>query len=196
MSATQTLIDVYEAASPSVRRRGRSWYPTAYRVLSRMAAEHERSVAQAAAVLAITSANTTLGSNLLFTEQILRGERTAGCYPRFQTPLVTGALQTRYPGRFVRGPKCRAFYAAIMGDADALVLDRWAARAAGLDRPGRNDIYPGVRRLLDVAYREGAKLCGETVRAFQAITWIVVRESTPNRRGVIPQFLDITKGVA
>lgn len=194
MSATQTLIDRYEHSPPPIRRRGRAWYPEARRLLARMAAEHDRPLAQAVAVFAITSANTTLLSNIRFTEQVLKGERMAGCYPTFQTPLVELALSTRYPGRFVPGPKCSAFYKAIMGDVDALVLDRWAARAAGLDRPGRNDIYPAARRQLDVAYREAAKLCGETVRAFQAITWIATRESTPNMRAVIPRFADITRG--
>jgi hypothetical protein len=192
MSATQTLIERYEQSTPSVRQRGRSWYPEARRLLLRMAAEHNRPLAQAVAVFAITSANTTLLSNIRFTEQILRGERDFGCYPTIQRPLVEAALSTRYPGRFVRGPKCSAFYRAIMGDVDALVLDRWAARAASLDRPGRNDIYPSTRRVLDTAYREAATFCGETVRAFQAITWIVIRESTPNVRGAIPRFTDIT----
>lgn len=165
-------------------------------MLARMAEEYNRPVAQAVAVLAITSANTQLVSNIRFTEAILKGERLFGCYPQNQTPLVKAVLSTRYPGRFVHGPKCSAFYKAIMGDADALVLDRWAARAAGLDQPGRNDIGIGVRRQLDTAYREAARICGESVRAFQAIAWIATRESTPNRRGIIPQLLDITKGMA
>ncbi len=79
-----------------------------------------------------------------------------------------------------------------MGDTNALVLDRWAARAAGVDN-GRGDVSGPTRRVLDAAYREGAALCGETVRAFQAIVWIIVRESTPKSSGVIPLLADITR---
>jgi len=190
VSATQTLIERYGRSTPSMRRRGRSWYPEAHRLLSRMAAEHDRTTAQAAAVFAITSMNTTLLSNIRFTEQILRGERTAGCYPAFQGPLVISALKADRPGRFVRGPKCIAFYRAIMGDVDALVLDRWAARAAGHEKRW---VAGRLRTELEHAYKEAAEACGETVRAFQAIVWIHTRETTPDVRGVVPNLLDITK---
>lgn len=191
--AIETLLQRYESASPSVRRRGREWYPSMYRLLREMAIRHGRTAAQACAIAAITSANTQLLSNIRFTEAILGGKRSHGCYPKHQTPLIEAVLATRYPGRFVRGPKCTAFFAAIQGATDALVLDRWAARAAGVVlKPGRNDLGPSIRRELDTAYREAAKICGETTRSLQAIVWICVRESTPNRRGVIPQLFDIT----
>lgn len=193
MSPIEALLQRYEHSPPSVRRRGRSWYPQCRGLLAAIAAEYGRTLPQTAAVFAITSANTQLAANLRFTEQILRGERKAGCYPTFQAPLIEAALETRYPGRFVRGPKCSTFYKAIMGETDALVLDRWAARAAGIDRGQRRDLNATTRRSLDVAYREAAKMCGETVRAFQAIVWIAVRESTPNGRAVIPRLADITR---
>lgn len=188
MSPTETLVERYERSRPSVRRRGRSWYPEARRRLARMADEYGCTLSQAAAVFAITSMNVQLATNLRLTEQVLRGERVAGTFPTFQTPLIEGMLSTRYPGRFVPGPKCGAFYRAIMGDTDSLVLDRWAARAAGTDRRNLNVT---TRRELDIAYRQAAKTCGETVRAFQAITWITIRESTPNARGVVPRLVDI-----
>src|SRR3990172_1120493 len=190
MSATQTLIDVYDHSPPSVRRRGRSWYPEARRLLTRLAEEHSRPLAQVVAIFAITSGDTQLTSNIRFTEQVLRGERKAGRYPTFQAPLIELALSSSQPGQHVRGPKCSAFYRAIMGDTDSLVLDRWSVRAAGIVRE-RKDLNVTIRRELDASYREAAKLCGETVRAFQAIAWIAVRESTPNGRAVIPRLVDI-----
>lgn len=192
MCELTTLVERYEGSTPSIRRRGRSWYPEAYRLLSEMAQETGHTTAQAVAVFAITSANTQLLANIRYTEAILRGERTYGCYPVVQTPLVAGALSTSHPKRFVTGPKCSAFYRAIMGDTNALVLDRWAARAAGIEQL-RRDVSNPVRRVLDAAYREAAERCGETVRAFQAIVWIQVRESTPKTTGVIPRLADITR---
>jgi hypothetical protein len=156
-----------------------------------MADTYHRPVAQVAAVLAITSVDVQLSTNLRWTEEILRGEREAGRYPASQAPKVRAALNTRYPGRFVSGPKCSAFYRAIMGDTDALVLDRWAALALGYKR---KHLPRAVRREFEVAYRAAAAACGETVRAFQAITWITVRETTPKkgRLVVIPRLIDIT----
>lgn len=192
MSELEALLERYERSTPAIRRRGRAWYPEAYRMLSDMAREYRRTTAQAVAVFAITSANTQLLANIRYTEAILRGEREYGCYPIVQSPLVRAALSTSRPQRFVTGPKCSAFYKAIMGDTNALVLDRWAARAAGIEQL-RRDVSNPVRRVLDDAYREAAALCSETVRAFQAIVWIAVRESTPKSSGTIPLYADITR---
>jgi len=192
MNELAMLLGRYERSTPSIRRRGRTWYPEAFRMLSGMAQETGHTTAQAVAVFAITSANTQLLANIRYTEKILRGERFHGCYPVVQTPLVKGALSTTKPQRFVTGPKCSAFYRAIMGDTSALVLDRWAARAAGLNE-GRGDISGPARRVLEAAYRDAATLCGETVRAFQAIVWIATRETTAKSTGVVPRLADITR---
>jgi hypothetical protein len=191
----ETLLDLYATSTPEIRRRGRQWYPSCRRLLKEMADEHGYSVAQAAAVCAIVSANVQLISCLSFTEAILAGRREAGCFPSHQAPLVKAVLNTRHPGRFVRGPKCTAFFSAIVGDVNALVLDRWAVRAAGVtDRRWEGK---AMRREIDAAYRSAAELCGETVRSFQAITWINCREQTPKqlRNGalVVPRYFDITR---
>jgi hypothetical protein len=190
MYELESLVERYERSKPSTRRRGRTWYPEANRRLTLLARETGHAPAQAVAVFAITSMNTQLLSNFRLTEQVLRGQRTFGCYPVFQTPLISAALTTRYPGRFVKGPKCTQFYKAIMGDTNALVLDRWAARAAGLNVRTFNMT---TRRILEAAYREAARICGETVRSFQAIVWTDVRESTPGWRGTVPNLADITR---
>ena len=187
----QVLTSLYQRTTPSVRRRGRTWYPEARRLCQAMADTYERPLAQVVAVLAITSVDAQLSSNLRWTEQILRGERTAGRYPANQAPKVLAALASPRPGRHVTGPKCSAFYRAIMGDVDSLVLDRWAILAVGHKR---KYLPRAVKRELELAYRLAAETCGETVRAFQAITWIAVRESTPKkgRLVVIPRLVDIT----
>lgn len=189
--SVQALVNYYEHAPPSVRRRGRSWYPEVRRRLVTIANESDRPLSQAVAVFAITSIDAQLITNLRWTEEVLRGERKAGRYPAHQAPLIEGALQTTKPRRYVRGPKCSAFYRAVMGDTDVVVLDRWAARAAGY--PNKHDLDRiTTRRELERMYREAAHLCGETVRAFQAIVWIVVRESTPTKRAIVPRLADIT----
>lgn len=188
--AERELLARYVAADPDTIRRGRQWYRQARREVRRMARQYGYTVAQVAAVLAITSPDAQLSTNLAWTEAILRGERDAGRYPADQAPKVRAALTSRTPGRYATGPKVQAFYRAIMGDPDVLVIDRWAAYAAG----GTKDRPPNTRarRELERAYRAAAAKVGESVRDFQAIVWILVRESTPRADGRLVRLADIT----
>lgn len=190
--AEQVLTMLYQRTTPSVRRRGRTWYPEARRRCQALADQYGHTLAQVAAVLAITSVDAQLTVNFRWTEEILRGEREAGRYPANQAPKVRAALASCRPGRFVSGPKVEPFYRAIMGDTDSLVLDRWAIMTAVGNR--RKHLPRAVREEIEYAYRSAASTCNETVRAFQAITWIAVRETTPKRGRfvVVPRLADIT----
>lgn len=189
MSPESALLARYAAATPEQRERGRRWYAQARRECRRMSREYGYTLAQVAAVLAITSPDAQLAANLAWTEAILRGERTAGRYPADQAPKVRAALSSRRPGKYATGPKVSAFYRAIMGDEDCLVVDRWASYAAG----GPRDKVPGAkqRRSIADAYRRTAARVGESVRDFQAIVWIATRESTPKSTGIVPRYADI-----
>jgi hypothetical protein len=150
---------------------------------------------QVAAVAAITSPDAQLTTNIMWTRKACESKGTAkvGKYPNTQRPKVTGALadRTNNPGQFATGPKVSAFYAAIVGDESAMVVDRWAAFAAGHEDRGK---VPGirVRREIESAYRRAAALVGETVAAFQAIVWIIVRESTVRADGRLHKLADVT----
>lgn len=188
--AERKLLALYDQASPAVRRRGRSWYPETQRRLREIAEQTGTTPAQAAAVFAIVSPLVQVMTALQWTEAILRGERAYGAFPS-QAPKIAAALATRYPVSKVSGEKVNPFYRAIQGDTSALVLDRWALYAGGLeDRDGT--IPRAVRREIEAAYRLAAAAVGETVRAFQAIVWIVVRETTARADGVVPRYVDVT----
>lgn len=188
--AERELLHAYHGATADHVRRGRDWYKAARRECRRMAREHGRPLSQVAAVLAITSPDAQLSTNLRWTEEILRGERGAGRYPADQGPKVRAALASRRPGQYAAGPKVNAFYRAIMGAEDTLVIDRWAAFAAGSTK----DRVPGAkaRRAIAQGYRQAAASVGESVRDFQAIVWIALRESTPRANGQTVRLADIT----
>lgn len=188
--AERKLLALYAQASPAVRRRGRSWYPETQRRLRAIAQRTGSTPAHAAAVFAIVSPMVQVMTALEWTEQILEGERTYGAFPR-QSLAIQAALGTRYPRRYVSGPKVNPFYRAIQGDRDALVLDRWALFAAG-HTARASSIPRAVWSEIETAYRAAAAAVGETVRAFQAIVWIVVRESTPTAAGFVPRLRDVT----
>jgi hypothetical protein len=189
--AEQELLALYSLTTPPIRRRGRAWYPEANRRLRRIAHENGRPLSQAVAVFSIVSPASQLETSLRWTDLILKGELKGGRFPNVQAPKIDAALATRYPARHVSGPKVQPFYRAIMGDTNALVLDRWAAFAGGWPRD-KHAIPRWVLTELDTAYRSAAQLVGETVRAFQAILWILVRETTPKSNGVVPRLTDIT----
>lgn len=191
---TSPLLDLYAAADKDVRRRGRSWYPQTRRLLRELADKHDRPLSQVVAVFAITSIAAQLQTNLRWTDEVLAGIRTGGRFPNVQAPLLAGALSARHPSRFVRGPKVSAFYRALMGDKNAVVLDRWAARAAGFPvSDEKHDLPVTVRREMAAAYAEAAEACRESVRDFQAIVWIVKRETTPTKKNLVPRLWDVTQ---
>jgi hypothetical protein len=191
-TALAMLLAQYDAADAEVKRRGREWYDEARRECRRISRATGVPYKRVAAVLAITSPDTQLVTNVRWTREICDGtsETMAGRYPGDQRPKVLAALASDTPGDHARGPKVNAFYCAIVGDCDKLVIDRWASFAAG----GPRDKVPGIkiRRVIEAAYRKAADACGETVRDFQAIVWIQCRETTERADGRIHRLADIT----
>lgn len=177
------LRRAYRAATAKQRRRGREWYD-AYRIeCIAIARETGVDYERVAAVAAITSPDAKLIQNIDWTRKACADGGGAGRYPADQRPKVYRALYDRDErvADAARGPKVGAFRRAILGDPDALVIDRWAAYAAG----ERRDRAPNakLRATLEAEYRAAAAWAGETVRDFQAIVWIQVRESTPRADG-------------
>lgn len=192
---TDNLIDRYLLATPEQRERGRRWYDAAQDACRRIASDTDTALDRVAAVMAITSPDAKLVQNIEWTRKAVEAKRnrqplTAGRYPADQTPKVQRALDQRRknPGEAVSGPKVSAFYRAIMGDDESLVIDRWAVEAAGGDRskpPTRTQ-----HAILTEAYQTAATTCGESVRDFQAIVWIQARESTARADGRVHQHFD------
>lgn len=171
--ALRRLREQYKSASADQRKRGRAWYPAARAICRRLSRAYGVSLGKIAAVMAITSPDAQLSTNVEWTEQVLAGTRKGGRYPTDQAPKIARALKSRRPGDHVIGPKVSAFYRAIMGHP-AIVLDRWAAHAAGHTR----EKAPGVvaHREISTAYHALAAETGEEITSLQAIVWLVVRE--------------------
>jgi Ser/Thr protein kinase RdoA (MazF antagonist) len=187
---TTKLLTAYYAATPKQRRRGRAWYDAARKACHEIAADTGVEWERVAAVMAITSPDAKLMQNIAWTRAACENGGGCGRYPADQRPKVYRALYDRADrvSAAVSGPKVTAFYRAILGDADILVIDRWAAFAAGYDRakpPTKRE-----RAVIEPAYRAAANLVGESVRDFQAIVWIVTRESTPRADGVSVRHFD------
>lgn len=74
----------------------------------------------------------------------------------------------------LKGLKTNAFARAIAGDTDAVVIDVWMMRAAGMDTDSPNK---GQYLALSDAVRRVAADQGITPRTAQALIWIIVRGS-------------------
>jgi hypothetical protein len=184
---TGRLVAVYNSATPEQRERGRRWYPTMRRHVRKLARQHGANERQAAAVLAITSPRCQLSQNLARAARALAGEPVRGF--AYMDDKCAAALADADPLAYCGGPKVGPFAAAILGDPDALVLDTWAFAAAGVgDRP-----RVAERQAVDVAYREAAATVGEPVRDFQAVVWIVARESGTDSIGRHRRLRDLNE---
>ena len=193
MSAYRRLSALYRAADKAGRvDRGRDWYPRMREILDAERGEH--SLEAAVATFAITSQGASLRANLDWTRRALAGNTHVGRWPNRQGPKIRAALSDPENARAAcEGPKIAAFYHAIAGDPDALVLDRWAYFAALGDRRGDSKVTVGERQACENAYRRLAAKTGESLRDLQAIIWLQVRETTPRiSNGKVPQLWDIT----
>lgn len=72
----------------------------------------------------------------------------------------------------LKGPKTNAFARAIAGDEDAVVIDSWMCRAAGIGRDAPSVVQ--YRRIAD-AIVTLARRHGVSPRTMQALIWIRVR---------------------
>lgn len=180
MSARR-LIDAYRGAPLAAIEDGRAWYPTAAREAARIARPTDGiDVVRAAAVIAALSPQVRWAQNVVAAERLIaaRGGLSDSTVPGFNANVAKARAIIRGgplygPGDALGGeaPKVRAFWRAICGDPDSVVLDVWAMRAAGLDGAPSGARYRKVAEM----YRRAAAKVGEAPRDFQAIVWLATR---------------------
>jgi hypothetical protein len=179
------VIDAWHRATPAQRRTGAAWYPLAYELAAKMDPDNP---SRAAGVIAALSPQQRWNVNVANAATVI-GWADAGAdmaiAPRlhFTTQMAKAiaiAAHNVDPLDVLRGPKERAFYGAIMGHADAVVIDRWAARVAEPEtRHGTKDerVSATDYRRIAEAYRNAARYLRRPVRDVQATTWVVTRGS-------------------
>lgn len=82
--------------------------------------------------LAVTSVNATVKANLTLAKKALRQDHQGENFTGYTQQVITN-LERIKTGQPIAGPKVSAFYAALLGDKFAVVVDRWMARAYGYD---------------------------------------------------------------
>jgi len=96
-----------------------------------------------------------------------------GRTPRCLRQSIRAADRARVQGfDGLKAEKTSAFARAIAGDDDAVVVDVWMCRAAGLDRDAPTVVQ---YREISSAVRSLAREWGVSPRTMQALVWIMVR---------------------
>lgn len=177
------LHAIYAAATDAQRERGRAWYRDMLAECRAISRDTGVPLRRVVATVAITSPDARLSSNLAWARVACetRGDAAVGRYPNTMrqryAPILRGEVD---PLAGVGGPKVTAFYRAILGDEDAVVLDRWALRAVGHHRDSCT-----AKQYAEYAarFRRAAASEGESPAHFQAITWVVLRDGAVRSDG-------------
>lgn len=128
------------------------------------------------ACFAATSAGMNLMANLKLADRAYCAIQRGGLHWQ-RVPLIRGhrkALDYWRVNGCLRGPKTEAFRRALLGDKDAIVIDRWMLRAMGMGEKVTARGYRDAEERL----REVAAVIGEGAACVQARIWTGIRGSS------------------
>jgi hypothetical protein len=165
-------------ATPEQHAEGVSWYADARTFCQQLAADHGVTLETAAGIVAVLSPMTEWSLNMDRAVMILNGANGGMLNAAKAVAIRDGAD----PATVVSGRKVTAFYRAIIGDPDAIVIDRHAFDVAvgrrtddrtrkALERVGQYDLFVA-------AYARAARELGVAPVVVQAVTWTVHRTTS------------------
>lgn len=145
------------------------WYFEAHGVAQDVAKNLGTSIEHGASVVAAFSPRERWSSNVAKSYAFSLGQPVSGLTNnlRMAQAAVVGGFDT------LNGQKTNAFARAIAGDTQAVVIDVWMLRAAGLD--AAKGVNKGDYDAMVTITREVAARFGLTPRTAQALIWIIVR---------------------
>lgn len=172
---TRNILAQFRAASPEHVAAGMEWYDLAYTACERLGRWHGYTATQATCALAHLSPRVGWLRNLTNLEALLSGEdKPAGTFTR-SWEMAAHSLTVPDPlDTFsTRARKTRSFVKAILGDTNAVTVDIWTARAAGVEE--RSVSTSSGYIIVADAYRRASGHVGIPAREVQAITWCHLR---------------------
>lgn len=172
---TRNILRVYRAAEAHHVEAGLTWYDMAFTECEKRAWRHDWPVINVVCAFATLSPRITYRQNLELLDALVVGQhKPVGCLSRSwlaasralgsADPLGTFSKEALKTGNFAR---------AILGDRNAVVVDVWSARAAGVGESMVRSTR-GYHAVAE-AYRRGARRVNISARDLQAITWCHAR---------------------
>lgn len=173
-SVTIRLTRLFDQATPGQLEQGALWYPSALEVAEGLMAADHYGIEVNVAVLAATSPRLHWSRNVKVAGMILYDNTIKP--PGMTNRSYQAAIAAISKGpEALTGPKVKAFYRAIMGDEEAIVVDVWMMRAAGIEHDSPN---VAERVAVERGIRAVAAKRGVSPRTAQATIWIVMRGRT------------------
>lgn len=172
---TRRILSTFDRATASDLEAGATWFHEAGELARTLGESSGRGTEHAAAVISHLSPQTTWGRNVTGAVALLTCGARADGILRANFDRAVASLDSADPGGSFgpRAPKTRHFYANILGDTEAVTVDVWAARVAGVDE--RTLRLSGAYDSVERAYRSAARRRGVTPATMQATTWVVAR---------------------
>ena len=162
------FVTYYRNAGPRALTEGAVWYLRARQCARTLSRRYNVPLDTVAAIIAVTSQRVTWKYNLTCTVRALKGQeiRHLGQVVAKVAKLMDGQA----PANVVSGQKIRAFWRAILGDRDAVVLDSWMMGAIGV-----KTLTPKQYEIVANNLRLEAKRAGVAPSTFQAVVWCALR---------------------
>lgn len=177
----RNIRKAYRRATPADMAQGLAWYGIAADFADELSAISTLGVEQTAGVIAALSPMTGWSTNVnnarRLTHEHLRGATTprGGYGFRKNRDKAWRILKGEHPLDVLGGKKVRAFYANILGDPDAVTVDRWAIRIAYGDPEGKMTVSDGEYDVIADAFRAVAAEVELTTHDLQAAVWVYFR---------------------
>jgi len=145
------------------------WYHEAQEVAEDVAENLGVSLEVGASIVSAFSPRERWSSNVAKALAFSMGKPVSGLQNNYR--MAESAMELGFDA--LNGQKTNAFARAIAGDPNAVVIDVWMIRAAGLD--ASKGVNKTQYNTLADSVRNVAKEFGITPRTAQALIWIVVR---------------------
>jgi len=156
---TATLAQMEQAAV---------WYRDAEEVAEEVARNLDTTLEVGASIVAAFSPRERWSTNVAKAIAYSLGSRPAGLGNNLR--MADAAVAAGFDA--LKGAKTNAFARAIAGDTNAVVIDVWMMRAAGMETDSPNKTQYAM---LSDAVTAVAQQFGITPRTAQALIWIIVR---------------------
>jgi hypothetical protein len=185
-----SVADRFTQAQPWMHERGEAWYPDSLEWVDKTVEGTSFTREQGAAIVAAFSPNTAWNQNLVCAENFIKGrevktlgdnirraQRVADMVNYHGEPITdpVDALPGSDPERAL---KITNFHRNILGDEQAVTVDRWAIRAAlPIDSATAAKMLnqKGTYAKVAQAYQQAAEHLGVPPSTLQAIVWGQIR---------------------
>lgn len=171
MTTHETYLHIVNSAAPDQIEAASIWYFEAQEVAEDVAELLNTSLEVGASIVASFSPRERWSSNVAKSYAFANGKPVTG----LSNNLAMAISSVTLGFDALKGLKTNAFARAIAGDRNAVVIDTWMIKAAGME--SSKGINKKEYKELSLAVTEVANIIKLTPRTTQALIWIIARGS-------------------